>query len=370
MSSSNLETDLILDGLGHAVLIFDSDGKLVKENLAARTLLSMDIKKVQEAGWSILPMVFDLDKDADDLDTVRKDAMVAERPVRFHVLRSGEFIPAWATALTTKSGEVMTMLTLELVDWKIVGSVIDRFRDEIQDAVDSTIGHVKLINKTIDSTDPEETVEVLTKRLGGFMRLIEVHMVRSGRLMKMMKRLEDIRTGDMRQFAREERRKINLEDLLEDFLEEIEEMQMLDPDTPEHDYRGRIELNVKGDVKVWASRRYLMYVLQDIIRNALMYSDIKTPVIVNISGGSNSVQIDVQDEGSGVREKEYERVFEAFLRARQPKIISEFGYGLSLHLCKQEIEAMGGGLWFQSQEKVGTTFSIHLPIWREEESDS
>ncbi|PJF33914.1 MAG: hypothetical protein CUN57_00905, partial [Phototrophicales bacterium] len=171
----NLETDLILDGLGHAVLIFDSSGKLVKENLAARTLLSLDIKTVQDNGWSILPMVFDIDKGADDLDTVRKNAMMADRPVRFHVLRSGEFIPAWATALTTKSGEVMTMLTLELVDWKIVGSVIDRFRDEIQDAVDSTIGHVKLINKTIDSTDPEESVQVLTKRLGGFMRLIEVH---------------------------------------------------------------------------------------------------------------------------------------------------------------------------------------------------
>lgn len=365
MSDANLETDLILDGLGHAVLIFNSEGKLTKSNLAARTLLSLDIKKVEDEGWSILPMVFDIDQGADDLDTVRKNAMVAERPVRFHVLRSGEFIPAWATALTTKSGEVMTMLTLELVDWKIVGSVIDRFRDEIQDAVDSTIGHVKLINKTIEATDPDASVEEVTRRLGGFMRLIEVHMVRSGRLMKMMKRLEDIRTGDMRQYAREERRKINIEDFLEDFLEEIEERQLLDPDTPKHDYRGRIELDIKKDAAIFVSRRYLTYVLQDTIRNAIMYSDIKTPVTVKVTVQTKTVSIDIQDEGSGVREKEYDRVFEAFLRARQPKIISEFGYGLSLHLCKQEVEAMGGGLWFQTQEKVGTTFSIRLPIWRE-----
>ncbi len=366
----NLETDLLLDGLGHAVLVFDSDGKLIKENLAARTLLTTDIQKVRDEGWSILPMVFDIEQDTDDFDTVRKNAMVSERPVRFHVLRSGEFIPGWATALTTKKGQVMTMLTLEIVDWKIVGSVIDRFRGEIQDAVDSTIGHVRLINKTIESLDQSDTVEVANKRIGGFMRLIEVHMVRSGRLMKMMKRLENIRTGDMRQFARDDRRKINLEDFLEDFLEEIEEMQLLDPDTPEQDYRGRIQLDIADDANVWASRRYLTNALQDIIRNAIMYSDTQSPVIVKVSKQSNTVQIDITDEGSGIREKEFERVFEPFLRARQPKVISEFGYGLSLHLCKQEVEAMSGGLWFQTTEKVGTTFSLRLPIWRAENDSS
>ncbi len=368
--SNNLETDLILDGLGHAVLIFDSNGKLIKENLAARTLLTTDIQRVQDAGWSMLPMVFDIEQGTDDFDTIRKNAMMGERPVRFHVLRSGEFIPGWASALTTKSGELMTMLTLEIVDWKIVGSVIDRFRNEIQDAVDSTIGHVTLINKTIDSLAPDTSVETTRKRIGGFMRLIEVHMVRSGRLMKMMERLEDIRTGDMRRYAREERRKINLEDFLEDFLEEIEEMKLLDPDTPEHDYRGRLELDVTGDANVWASRRYLRYTLQDIIRNAIMYSDIKTPVTVKVTKQTTTIQIDITDEGSGIREKEFERVFEPFLRARQPKIISEFGYGLSLHLCKQEVEAMGGGLWFQTTEKVSSTFSIRLPIWREEDSSN
>ena len=366
--AQNLETDLILDGLGHAVLIFDSTGKLVKENLAARTLLALDIKKVQDEGWSILPMVFDIDKGADDLDTIRNNAMIAERPVRFHVLRSGEFIPGWATALTTKEGKVMTMLTLEVVDWKIVGSVIDRFRDEIQDAVDSTIGHVKLINKTMESTAPDASVATIVKRLGGFMRLIEVHMVRSGRLMKMMKRLEDIRTGDMRRFVRAERRKIEIEDFLEDFLEEIEDMQFLDPDTPQQDYRGRIQLKINDKGVIWASRRYLGYILQDMVRNAIMYSDIKSPVVIAVSAQTNTVQIDVTDEGSGIRDKEYERVFGAFLRARQPKVISEFGYGLSLHLCKQEVEAMNGGLWFQTQETVGTTFSLRLPVWRDDEA--
>ena len=41
--------------------------------------------------------------------------------------------------------------------------------------------------------------------------------------------------------------------------------------------------------------------------------------------------------------------------------MGEFGYGLGLHLCKNEIEAMNGRIWFESEEGTGTTFSIKLP---------
>jgi signal transduction histidine kinase len=64
-----------------------------------------------------------------------------------------------------------------------------------------------------------------------------------------------------------------------------------------------------------------------------------------------------------VREKERDRVFQPFVRARQPQIISEFGYGLNLYLCKHEVEAMNGKMWFESDETAGTTFTVMLPAW-------
>ena len=91
----------------------------------------------------------------------------------------------------------------------------------------------------------------------------------------------------------------------------------------------------------------------------------KTIEINAKSVSENYVQIDVIDQGYGIREKETRSVFEAFLRANQPHIVMEFGYGLALYLCKHEVEAMSGKLWFISEEKIGSTFSIRLPIWRE-----
>jgi two-component system, OmpR family, sensor histidine kinase VicK len=119
---------------------------------------------------------------------------------------------------------------------------------------------------------------------------------------------------------------------------------------------------------VAGSTALLTDILHDLLRNAIMYSMKATPVIImaQASNQGQNVQVDVIDEGYGIRAKEFERVFAQFQRARQPQIIGEFGYGLSLYLCKHEVEAMNGKIWFQSEEAVGTTFSFKLPAWRED----
>lgn len=92
-----------------------------------------------------------------------------------------------------------------------------------------------------------------------------------------------------------------------------------------------------------------------------MYSTPETAIHLVAQRKLAAVQIDVIDDGIGIRESEQDRVFAPFRRARQPQVISEFGYGLSLYLCKQEVEAMNGRIWFDSVENAGTTFSIVLP---------
>jgi signal transduction histidine kinase len=108
------------------------------------------------------------------------------------------------------------------------------------------------------------------------------------------------------------------------------------------------------------------YIFRDLLRNSLMYSPPETTVTIRATPSSKarSVQIDIVDTGYGIRQKEMGRVFTPFQRARQPQIIAEFGYGLSLYLVKTEIEAMGGKIWFASEEGVGTTFSFMLVRWR------
>jgi signal transduction histidine kinase len=366
--AEQLEAQAVLDALGHGVLIFTNDGKLIQHNRMAGTLLGQDLKLIQKEGWRSAAALFDTDLDiANRIDEVRKRALQSDRAVRFHIFRGGEYVPCWATVVTGKDGEVLTMLTLDVADWEVIGEVLAKFRMEMRDAVDSTRGHIDLINRTMKTDDTDSASAKLNRRIGGFTRLIAIHMSRAKRLMTMLERLEDIRTGKVREVIKAERKKLNFVDFMEEFMESLDETELLDPETDVQDYRARIQYKSPDTVYVNVARRYLTYALQELVRNAIMYSLKAAPVKITITPkASVGVQVDVVDEGYGIRQKFEERVFVPFQRAQQPQIISEFGYGLSLYLCKQEIEAMGGRIWFTATDGVGTTFHMMLPLWRDE----
>ena len=360
----------VLDGLGSGILIFDDEDRLVMENLSARNLLGADLKLIRASGWTAASALFNsrTNPGTETADAARKRALESARPVRFRVYRAGEYIPCWASTVYATSGEAFTMITLEVADWSAMTDLLDHFRDEVEHAATATMGHTKLIANTLKSPKKNETTEALGKRVAGFVTLITTHMHRQERLMKLFNRLELIRTGKLAEMVRNDRKKLNLANFIEDFIEGLPEVTLIDPETEQQDYRARITSSIPDDLMIYAPPGRVADILHDLLRNAIMYSMKATPIMImaNSSTGNQSVQIDVVDEGYGIRAKEFERVFAPFERARQPQIIGEFGYGLSLYLCKQEVEAMSGKIWFESEEGVGTTFSFKLPQWRDD----
>ena len=367
-----IETQAVLDGLGQGVLVFDKNGRLVLDNLAARNILGTDLKLIRAEGWTAAAVFFNsgLNNPDETIDAARKKSLDSARPVRFHTYRAGEYIPCWAATIHGKNGDVYTMVTVDSPDWSVVRDVLSRFRAEVKEAVEATEGHINLVNQSIRRLDPDSTVDQLNKRISGFNRLIATHMYRTARLTDLLERLEALRLGLLHPAVREQTRKITLDDFMEDFIEELDELKLIDPESEAQDFRGRLETDIPSGLQVAVSPAHLTTLLRDIVRNAIMYSMKASPVKIVAFAQNQHVQIDVVDEGYGVRQKEADKVFQPFQRARQPQIIAEFGHGLSLYLCKHEVEAMNGGLWFKSEEGVGSTFSIKLPMWQEAASES
>jgi len=376
-----LDYQAMLDGMSQGVLIFDSANKLVTHNTAARAILGADLNMIQDTGWTAAAVLFNsrVNNPDEQADSIRSRALESSKPVRFRLYRSGEYIPCWAAAIAGTNSDKFTMITIDTPDWTAMVELVDRFRNEVQDAAHATQGHAEFILQSIRHLDPQANAATLSRRISGFTRLIATHMHRLGRLMQLLERLEALRVGGLRDTVQTNRRKIAIEDYLEEFLEELDEIGLIDPETePEADYRSRLTVSISNGsgtngssgLAVWASRPHLTFILHDLLRNAIMYSMKATPIkiVVRASAETPSVQIDVVDEGYGVRGTEFEKVFMPFLRARQPQIIGEFGYGLSLYLCKHEIEAMSGRMWFESEEGVGSTFSFKLPLWQADDS--
>lgn len=366
-SDKHLDLQTTLDGLGTGVLVFASSGALIAENLAARNLLGLDINRIRDGGWAAACALFNEEHtSADDMiESACERAIRSARPVRFHLLRGGEYLPCWAAAVIADNGDLCTLISIDAPDWTAMTLLLDRFQSEVKEAVYATQGHAELIVQAMRVHDPEDGVEMLKRRVGGFTRLIGLHMHRVNRLTDMMQRMEDIRTGHLREIIRQRRRNILLSDYFEDFVEDLDEIVLVDPETEARDHRSRLTVSMPPGLRVIATRRYLTQILQDILRNAIMYSESTTPIQIVVTTQGDMAQFSVSDQGHGIREPERGRVFAAFQRARQPQIISEFGYGLSLYLCKHEVEAMNGHMRFDSEEGVGTTFHFTLPVWRE-----
>ncbi|MEL6526769.1 MAG: hypothetical protein AAFQ07_13785 [Chloroflexota bacterium] len=157
--SQNLELQTTLDALGHGILIFDNTGKLVQNNLASARLLGTDLNMIKSAGWAAAVQLFDSGLQPPDmrLEAVKENALQSERPLRFKIYRAGAYIPCWASAVNGNNGEVYIMLTLDEPDWGLVSNVIDRFRSEMREAVDSTVGHMRLIARALEQDKKEKS---------------------------------------------------------------------------------------------------------------------------------------------------------------------------------------------------------------------
>lgn len=363
---ANLELAGVLDSLGTGVLIFDHKDKLLYDNEIARTILSQNLVIIRSEGWSALAMLIDASQRPEQplsASDLRTRARSGKEPVRFQMLLSGSYTPCWLSNVTGTDNKNYTVLEIERPDWGVLTELMSTFRADAREAITSTSGQAEFVRKVLKNPPKNTTLENIGQRTNGMLNLISTQMYNLQMLMDLLHRLEVIRTGQLSEQIEQKRKKINVTDFLEDFVEELSEDPVLDPITTKENFRDRIRLDVDDNLYVNVPRAYLRSVLRDLLRNALMYSEPGTPVTIQAKSASQGrhIEFSVKDEGYGIPPKETDRVFRPFERARQPQIMRESGYGLSLYLARAEIESMGGRIWFDSELGVGTTFSFKLP---------
>jgi signal transduction histidine kinase len=361
---ANLNSTALLNSLGQGVLIFDPSGELLMDNTASRQILGANLVVIRQQGWPAFAMMVDSARieDGQKADEIRTKALRQTEPIRFHMLISDAYAPCWVSAIHQENSRVLTVISIERPDWSPLTELMNAFRNEALPAIDSTLGHAKLIRQIATNRKEGMTADQLAERILGFTDIMTDRMTGLQALMHHLQRLESIRTGELADNIAKTTKTIGLADFVEDFVEELD-LHLKHESVDDDDYRDRLQIDISDSLQVKAASQYLTYVLIDVLKNAFLYSKAGTPIQIRAfaTNQGRSVQIDIVDQGCGIREKEFDRVFTLFQRARQPQVIAEFGYGVSLALTKANIEAMGGRIWFVSEEKVGTTFSLKLP---------
>ena len=106
----------------------------------------------------------------------------------------------------------------------------------------------------------------------------------------------------------------------------------------------------------------LTQVLNNLLSNALKFTE-KGKVELDIQpGGEGIVQFTVRDTGVGIPENKLETIFESFKQVNSSYTSKAGGTGLGLSISKKLVDLMGGSLEVVSEEGRGTTFYFSLPF--------
>ena len=98
------------------------------------------------------------------------------------------------------------------------------------------------------------------------------------------------------------------------------------------------------------------------IGNAIKYRASNRPCAVTIGGTSNgaTAHLWVRDNGIGVPEDQFERIFGLFQRLHTRDQIE--GSGLGLAIVQRIVDRHGGRVWVESTLGEGSTFHVELPV--------
>jgi signal transduction histidine kinase len=112
---------------------------------------------------------------------------------------------------------------------------------------------------------------------------------------------------------------------------------------------------------VSADEKALTQAVQNLIANALKYSNGERWLKISACNGGKRVKITVEDKGIGIEKKEIAKVFEPFFRSKSVVDAQIHGNGLGLSLVKQIVEAHKGEVKVESEIGKGSKFTIELP---------
>jgi len=121
--------------------------------------------------------------------------------------------------------------------------------------------------------------------------------------------------------------------------------------------RIRVEVKAYADLSfVQADRRALRSILDNLLSNALRYTQAEGEILLAAEEVKDFVQFTVRDTGRGIEAERLSTVFDRF------NAFSESGSGLGLALVRRLVESLGGQIAVESRLGHGTTFRFTLPV--------
>ena len=122
-----------------------------------------------------------------------------------------------------------------------------------------------------------------------------------------------------------------------------------------------IKFDSDVQVQVDANEELLRSSIENIVRNALYYTAGTEPIHVKLSADNGAAVLRIRDNGPGVPQEALAKLFEAFYRVDDSRMMATGGTGLGLAIAKRAILAHNGTITAQNALPHGLLIEIRLP---------
>jgi signal transduction histidine kinase len=108
-------------------------------------------------------------------------------------------------------------------------------------------------------------------------------------------------------------------------------------------------------------------IMLNLLSNAIKFTPSGKKVFVNIFKNNERVFIEIKDEGIGIPKEKQPLIFQRFGQVDSSLSRTSEGTGIGLNLVKLLLKQLGGNITFESEEGIGSTFKISLPLIKAED---
>ena len=124
----------------------------------------------------------------------------------------------------------------------------------------------------------------------------------------------------------------------------------------------QIALSAAHAPAVLGNASALRRVLDNLISNALRYAPAGSAIDVHcITGKSGMAKISIMDRGPGIPADRQQQLFKRYVRLATTEQVAHSS-GLGLAIAKEEVDRMGGHLWYEDRDGGGAQFNLVLPL--------
>jgi signal transduction histidine kinase len=348
------ELDSTISAIADGILVFDTDGKVMRMNPTARILLGTHNGNGIEQLEEQIAFPLSTTPDGPTMPVHVLPVWQALRGETVHgltgLLRAPNTRETWlsisAAPIRTTQGRIIGAI-LSLTDVTVLHELQQRQEDflrivshDLRNPLTIIQGHIQLLSSRLayagvngDMRSGVEAIQRSVKRMNAMIQdLVDATRLESG------------------QFPLE-LHAVDLRDYLQNLLSRTEMLI---------DY-ARITLEIPSDLPpVSADYNRLERIFINLLSNALKYSTPGTPVLVRARREGGMVRIAVTDEGPGIPPEDLPLLFQRYYRVKGARM--QEGIGLGLYISRLLVEAHGGRVWVESEVGKGSTFSFTLPV--------